>query len=201
MFPLSMFKFLEEKQLIINFILKPFVEAYEIMKGKDCDAMDYDENTMTKRLVWYLKHETSIAQFYQKRTIGIEMRPEEQVTIEETYEPDIKILVWTRLWMEIEAKRFYEKNNWTTSEYLSDDDGIGRFLSGKYSKNEKHGGMIGYVQNGSLHTIIQNIKTGLLKKDCKRCLDLAEIEKCLLSIHHRINNDDIEIYHLFFYFS
>lgn len=187
--------------MIINFILKPLVEAYGIMRGKAYDVVDYDENTLTKRLVWYLKNETSIAKLYQKRTIGIVMRPKEQATIEDTYEPDIKFFVWKMLWMEIEAKRFYKENNWSISEYLSDDDGIGRFLSGRYSKNEKHGGMIGYVQNGNLRTIIQSIKRGLLEKDCEGCHDVAEIEKCLLSIHHRISNDDIEIYHLFFYFS
>jgi len=200
MFPLSTFKFRKGKQVIIDLILKPLVEAYEVMKGRDCDAVNYDENAITKRLVWYLKHETSIAKLYQKRTIAIEMRPKEQATIEETYEPDIKILVWKMLWMEIEAKRFYEKNNWSISEYLS-DDGIGRFLSGRYSKNEKHGGMIGYIQNGNFHTIIQKIKAGLLRRDCKECHDVVEIGECLLSIHNRISSNDIEMYHLFFYFS
>ena len=199
MFPLDKYKTAE--QLILNFVLKPLVEAYDIMKGKDRNVVDYDENTITKKLVWHLKNETSLTEPYQRRSIGIVMRPKEQVTIEDTYEPDIKFLVCERLWMEVEAKRIYEGNKWSTSEYLSDNDGIGRFLFGKYSKSENHGGMIGYVQNGDLQAVIQNIRSGLLKKNCRECLEVTEIDKCLLSIHYRINNEDIELYHLFFYFS
>jgi len=201
MLPFSMYKYREVKQLVFDFVLKPLVEAYEIMKGENLRIVDYDENTITKKLVWYLKNRTSIAGLYQRKTIVIVMRPKEQATIEETYEPDMKFFLGEVLWMEIEAKRFYKGNNWSTSEYLSDNDGVGRFLSGKYSKNETYGGMVGYVQSGNLQDVISSIKSGLMVKNCRQCQDVADVKKCLVSIHYRLNDDDIEIYHLFLYFS
>ncbi len=199
MFPLFRYKFKTKEQLIFNFILNPLVEAYNIGK-QDENMINYDENTITKKLVWYLKNETSISAFCQKRTIAIVMRPKEHITIDDMYEPDIKFIVNTLLWMEIEAKRIYGNINWSTSEYLSEDNGIGRFLSGKYSKDENHGGMIGYIQKGDLQNIIQNIKFGLESLCCKKCEDITEIDNCFFSVHYRTNKDDIEIYHLFFHF-
>jgi len=199
MFPLFRYKFSRKKQLVLNFVLRPLVEAYDIAK-KDNNMVNYDENTITKKLVWYLKKETSLSTFCQKRMIAVEMRPKEHLTIDELCEPDIKFMVGDRLWMEIEAKRIYKKCNWSTSEYLS-KDGIGRFLSGKYSENENHGGMIGYIQKGDLQAVIQGIKSGLKTLSCKGCDNVEGINNCLLSIHYRTNKNDIEIYHLFFYFS
>jgi len=200
-FPLFWYRFQEKEQLIINIVLKPLVEAYKIAK-KDERMISYDENTITRDIVWYLKNNTSISSLYQKRTIAIIMRPKEHITIDEICEPDIKFIINTLLWMEIEAKRIYkEHNNWSTLEYLSEEDGIGRFLSGKYSKNEDHGGMIGYIQKGNLSEIISDIKSGLTNCNCKKYSDIDVMDNSMSSVHSRKNNDDIIIYHLFFYFS
>jgi len=183
----------------MNLILKPLVQSYDMVRT-DENAVNYDENTITRQLVWHLKNQTAISRLYQKRTIVIVMRPKEQATIETLYEPDIKFMISDIVWMEVEAKRIYEKNNWSASEYLSDEDGIGRFLHGKYSKGENQAGMIGYIQNGDLQAIILDIRSGLLKKNCRKCRDVEEVDKCILSIHYRANNEDIELYHLFFHF-
>jgi hypothetical protein len=186
MFPLSIFRYRKDKQVIQNFILKPLVEAYNVMKGRDPNAVNYDENTITKKIVWYLKNDTSIAKLYQRRTIVIVMRPKEQLTIGEIYEPDIKFFSpKKRVVMEIEAKRFYKGNKWSTFDYLNDNEGIGRFLLGKYSKNEEYGGMIGYVQNGNLQKIILNVKLGLLKKHCRNCQVFTRARSHLASFNTR----------------
>jgi hypothetical protein len=127
------------------------------------------------------------------------LRPKEQFTVDDVYEPDIKVIIGN-VWIEIESKRIHEKNKWSVSEYLSKKNGIGKFLWGTYSRND-HGGMIGYIQNGDFHKIVQKIKTGLKKINCKKCENITKIENCVLSVHYRKNKEDIEIYHLFFYFS
>ncbi len=183
------------EQLILDYVLQPLTEAYKRAK-KDEQMVYYDENTMTKKLVWHLKYNTSISYLYRKKAICIEMRPKEQYTIDDVYEPDIKFVLGT-LWMEIESKRIHEKNRWSPSEYLG-SKGVKRFIWG-YS-HENYGGMIGYIQKGDFKKIVRRIKTGLKKVNCKKCEDITNIENCVLSVHYK-NKKNIRIYHLFFYFS
>jgi hypothetical protein len=197
--PSWMYKF-DTEGAILDLVLKPLTESYEIVR-KDDHAVYYEENAITERLVWYLKTQTSISALYQRRSIDIVLRPKEQVAIDEKYEPDIKFNLGHRLFLHIEAKRMYAKQKWSTSEYLSNDDGIGRILSGKYSRHDKHAGMLGYIQNGDFRSIIENVRQGILKTSCKKIQDVTDIDNCALSVHTRIGNDDITIYHLFFYFT
>lgn len=199
MFPFSKFKQSSKEQLILEYVLRPLTEAYEISR-KDEGMIHCDENIITKKLVWHLKHETSVSYAYQRKTVCIEMRPKEQDSIEDIYEPDIKF-IFGDIWIEIESKRIYENNKWSTSEYLSRDRGIGRFLWGVYSHNENYGGMIGYIQKGDFSRIVQRIKIGLREMNCKEYRSIEEIENCIFSIHSRDDRNDIRIYHLFFYFS
>lgn len=187
-----------KERLIFQYVLEPLNEAYEKAR-QDKKMVYYDENTITKILVWHLKYDTSLSYSYRKG-IYIELRPKEQYTIDDIYEPDIKI-TYGDMQMEIESKRIHGKNKWSTSDYLSKDNGIGRFLWGVYSHNERYGGMIGYIQKGDFQKIIKKIKAGLKKINCKKCENITKIENCVLSIHYRDNKEDIRIYHLFFYFS
>jgi hypothetical protein len=200
MFSLNNFKYQTGEQLISNFVLKPLFEAYSKMKNEDKCLANYDENTITKKIVWHLKYETSLAYFCERRLVAVVMRPMEQETISQVYEPDIKVFIWNYLWFEIEAKRMYEGNGWTTSEYIG-NDGLGRFISNRYSKDEKYASMIGYIQNGDLVKIIQSIKNEIVNKNFKKWLDFNGIENCILSLHYRSDNDDIEMFHVFFHFS
>ncbi|KYK38312.1 MAG: hypothetical protein AYK18_07580 [Theionarchaea archaeon DG-70] len=195
MLPLE-FRLQSTEQLILDYILQPLTEAYKRAK-KDTLIVYYNENTITRKLVWHLKHDTSISYLYRKKVICIEMRPKEQHAIDDVYEPDIKFVLGT-LWMEIESKRIYERNRWSPSEYLG-SKGVRRFIVGAYSR-ENHGGMIGYIQKGDFKKIVRKIKMGLKKMNCKTCEDIIQIENCVLSVHHS-NRKNIRIYHLFFYFS
>ena len=200
MFEISrVFRKESESQIIYEKILKPLCEAYERAK-KDERMVLYDENTITRRLVWHLRHSVSLCYSYRKKTICIEMRPQELYAEDYIYKPDIKIMVGD-LWMEIESKRIHKGNHWSVAEYLNRERGVGRFVWGVYSHNENHGGMIGYIQKGDFYSIIQKIRTGLEKMNCKKCEDIREIKNCILSIHIRSGKEDIKIYHLFFYFS
>lgn len=198
--PFWMYRFASPQQVIVDLILQPLVESYNVV-SKDFNALNYEENLITEKLVWFLKKQSSISTLYQKRTMDVILRPKEQVTIDTKSEPDIKFIIGSILWLQIEAKRIYEKQNWSSAEYLSDGSGIGRFLSGMYSKDEEYGAMLGYVQGGNFQEIIKNIKDKLSDKDFKEYKDTPQIENCLVSVHRRFQNSDITIYHLFFYFS
>ncbi|MBU7029903.1 MAG: hypothetical protein HXS48_23410 [Theionarchaea archaeon] len=188
-----------EEEAILNLVLKPLVEAYNIVK-EGRDMVIKNENSITNDLVKCLKNETSISFLYQNRVIYIAMRPEEHDTTGGVYEPDIKFVVHDIVWVEIEAKRIYKENDWSISKYFDKSDGIGRFLY-KYSQNEDYGGMIAYIQNGNFQGIIERIRFKLLESSYKECEAVDGIENSSLSFHHRTNRNDIKIYHLFFYFS
>lgn len=195
MLPLA-FRLKSTEQLIQEYVLQPLTEAYRRAR-RDTKMVSSNENMITKKLVWHLKHETSISHLYQKKVICIEMRPKEQYTIDGVCEPDVKFVLGT-VWIKIESKRLYDKNRWSPSEYLG-RKGVKRFIWGEYSQGD-HGGMIGYIQNGNFTEIVHRIKMGLQKIACTTCEDITSIENCALSVHYR-NGENIRIYHLFFYFS
>ncbi len=200
MFPLLHYNFENKEQLIFELILKPLIEAYNIVKFDKKIVID-KEPVITDKLVRCLKNKTSISEIYRRRSIYIVMGPKEQ-NVNGIYEPDIKFIVGSIIWMEIEAKRIYEENNnWSISKYFNKEIGIGRFLYEIYSQNEDHGGMIGYIQNGNFQNITQKIKSKLVELSYKECENIEGIENSLLSFHHRSNKGDIKLYHLFFYFS
>ena len=188
-----------EEEAVLNLVLKPLVEAYNMVK-RGRDMVTKNENSITNDLVKCLKNETSISFLYQNRVIYIAMRPKEHDTAGGVYEPDIKVVVHDIVWVEIEAKRIYKKNNWSISKYFDKNDGIGRFQY-TYSQSENYGGMIAYIQNGNFQDIIERIRFKLLELSYRECEAIDGIENCLLSFHHRANRNDIKIYHLFFYFS
>ncbi len=199
-FPTWMYRFSSNERMIMDWILKPLVESYEIVRKDKTTAVNR-ENEITEKIVWHLKNNTAISNLYQKRSIDVLLRPKEQVKIDEKYEPDIKFVLGTRIWFNVEAKRIYEKERWSPSGYVSEEDGIGRFLNGKYSRMEKEGGMLGYIQRGNLSSIIQEIKERINGIQCEYSEELTEVSNCYLSIHVREGNTPIKIYHLFFYFS
>jgi hypothetical protein len=187
-----------EEEAVLNLVLKPLVEAYNIVK-QDKEMVIKNENSITNDLVKCLKNETSISFLYQNRVIYIAMRPQEHAA-GGVYEPDIKVVVHDIVWVEIEAKRIYKKNNWSISQYFDKNDGIGRFVH-TYSQSENYGGMIAYIQNGNFQDIIERIRLKLLELSCGECEALDGIENCLSSFHYRANRNDIKMYHLFFHFS
>lgn len=199
-FPTWMYRFSSNERMIIDWILKPLVESYDIVK-KDKTAINNSENEITEKLVWNLKNNTQISFLYQKRSIDVILRPKEQVKIDEKYEPDIKFILGTRIWLHVETKRIYKNGNWSTSEYVSKEDGIGRFLSGKYSRNDKESGMLGYIQGGNFSSIIQDLKSRIDSIDCESSGEITEVNNCYLSTHRRQENSSIRIYHLFLHFS
>ena len=62
----------------------------------------------------------------------------------------------------VEAKRLYRSDS--VSQYL-EDEGIGAFIVEEYAKDDDCGGMIGYVQTGSLETWTAKIQTRLQQLD------------------------------------
>ena len=163
LFSLLRYRFAHIDDVIYNLILIPLNEAYNRAIEKENNLVILDEDKITNKIVWYLKNATSISELIKKRTIYIIMRPQEHMTQSKLYEPDIKFLISDIVWLEIEAKRLYDNNNWSSSEYLNDKNGLGRFINNVYSKNENNAGRIGYIQKGNITEIVNDISEKIIK--------------------------------------
>lgn len=92
-----------------------------------------------------------------------------------------------------EAKRLYRSAS--VGEYLG-SDGLGMFLTGTYAADEDEGGMLGYVQAGSIAEWQERIAAGFQKGEQELALcagthfgtvnDGLEFETISLSCHNRV---------------
>lgn len=136
--------------------------------------------------------------------------PDEK-TGEETGRVDIRFLHGYRedVYFAFECKRLnidypsgFQSN---AGEYVG-DDGMMCFITGKYGKGLKSGGMIGYVMDGKVPKAIQAVQQAILKKGktlrlrgrtgVGPCSPLPGV-KSAKETHHSLPNRDFEIYHLF----
>lgn len=173
-------------------ILQPLIEAYELIKGDITPGTH--ENKITWKLVFNVKHKSSIAkEVYEKHTIDVSCRPKEASDEDTPNESDMKFFIAHTCVMLIEAKRIYEHG--TVSDYCG-KKGVGRFLSGYYSSEEDNGGMIAYIQKGRIGDVRMNIITKLNEHNCKEIKENIGVDNTFVSIHKRVSNEEIKIYHL-----
>jgi hypothetical protein len=106
--------------------------------------------------------------------------------------------------LQFEAKRLYD--NGPAHRYLG-EEGLGRFLSGKYAREHKEAGMLGYVQTDDEQTWADCIQALLEKKPQKYALRkdgawhkhavIDDLEHTYLTRHDRTNPlKPIAIYHI-----
>jgi hypothetical protein len=195
--------------------------AYESLKPGDYQHAEEDD--ITGDLCKHMKHltETEPSEKWMSRFSIHDQDPSNDVASAKTGKPrkgkrrpkiDVRLVSKQRLpnqcyW--IEAKRFY--NSSSVSKYVN-DQGIGAFICGEYAKDEKFGGMVGYIQSDSLQTWLPKIETKLRKsksKSVKRTKDGKALEPitfkrgprvCFKSIHQRESGREITLVHVMFQF-
>jgi hypothetical protein len=108
-----------------------------------------------------------------------------------------------------EAKRLYRSGS--VSEYLG-SEGLGMFLTGAYASNEDEGGLIGYVQAGSISEWLDRIDAGFQKheRDLALCAGTSfsavdagrDLRTVSVSCHERITVcRRIHIFHILLLFA
>ncbi len=81
-----------KEEAIKVWILQPLIEAYELIKGDI--TLDTYENKITWKLVFNVKHKSSIAkEVYEKHTIDVSCRPKEAFDEDTPNEPDMKFFI------------------------------------------------------------------------------------------------------------
>ena len=194
-FALDKLGFKTKEDLYENLYLRAFIDSYRrigkasILEEKIRDRFVYDlewKNPLTKDLI-------------QQQVLILTWERWLNVSEEEKSRADISFSI-SGFEFIIECKRL----KYADSRYL--DYGVKRFVELKYAKNDTHGGMIGFVIDGDIKKIVNNLKPkvkdfhlspgfeNLLKKSC------VTWEHSFQSRHDRNDNSRIHLYHLFFDF-
>lgn len=187
------FNFDNKPDFIKRFIFNPLFEAYNHLKLIEV-IKNSDEVKINRKMYKYIRDISTISKEVQKNIIIVRYKPKDVVGDEE-HEPDLEFALPNCFRIFFEAKRIYKSDSY--SKYCG-EDGLGRFLSGYYSSEDIDGGMIAYVQIGNILEAQEKIIRKVQKIDCISLNRNIGIDYSFLSIHKRISNINIKIYHIFF---
>ena len=103
-----------------------------------------------------------------------------------------------------ECKLLAEGDNRLCKEYI--DNGLCRYLQGKYCAGGSAGSMIGYINSGSIIAVVQNVKIRVDKEKALRPMTLASaiyaFKEHYVSMHEREKGlSSFIVHHLFLYFA
>lgn len=103
-----------------------------------------------------------------------------------------------------ECKLLTEGDKRLYNEYV--ENGLCRFLSGKYSAYSSTGSLVGYVKFGNLSKIIQEVKARVNAERILKVMDLAspigDFKEHYVSVHSReMELPSFLVHHLFFSFA
>ena len=117
---------------------------------------------------------------------------------------DIKIdIAGSRKYFAFECKRLDDKTGRSSLQQAYIDEGLHRFIIGKYAKEEIFGGMIGFIVAGKISVIVQAMKKKVKNYHFLGKYELLDTlcDNCTTSFqskHKRKNSlSNIHIYHLF----
>lgn len=180
-------------EFIKRFIFNPLFEAYNHLKLIEV-IKNSNEIKINREIYKYIRDSSSVSKEIQKHIIFVSYKPKEVVGDEE-HEPDLQFALPNCFRIFFEAKRIYKPDSY--SKYCG-EGGLGRFLSGYYSSEDIDGGMIAYVQIGNVLEVQEKIIGMVQKIDCISLNRNIGIDSMFLSVHKRLSNNNIKIYHIFF---
>lgn len=180
-------------EFINRFIFNPLFEAYNHLKLIEV-IKNSDEVKINREMYKYIRNFSSISNEVKKHIIFVNYKPKEVVGDEE-HEPDLEFALPNCFRIFFEAKRIYRPDSY--SKYCG-DGGLGRFLSGYYSCEDIDGGMIAYVQIGNILEAQKKIIGMVQKTDFISLNKNIGIDSMFVSVHKRLSNNNIKIYHIFF---
>ncbi len=190
------FNIKNKPEFIKRFIFTPLFEAYNHLKLIEV-IKNSNEIKINRETYKYIRDSSSISKEIQKHIIFVSYKPKEVVGDEE-HEPDLQFVLPNCFRIFFEAKRIYNSDSY--SKYCG-ENGLGRFLSGYYSSDDIDGGMIAYVQIGNVLEVQEKIIRMIQKIDCISLNRNIGTDSTFLSVHKRLSNNNIKIYHIFFDFT
>lgn len=183
--------------------------GYKDLYATGMVGADTDEDTIT--VEWYLKVYNRWTSENRASQVNVNLIPTNQypdVTVKKKRGKAPTIDFCFRAWNRdegyfgAECKRLKSNNAKLLQEYV--DNGLMRFVNGKYSLMCSESAMIGYIQEGTIKDIVDKLKVLLatntrLEEQLLR--EVREENPQYKSAHNRkIDNQTITVHHLFFDF-
>ncbi len=204
-------KYASHKEVIEALYLIAFINAFDRVKAIEGIAT-LSENEIRDKFQYDFEHHNSvITEYLENQTITFDS--ESQIIEEhEKYRTDIKLFcAWYRKQFVIECKllRFasqvYIQGKYNKSKEKYEVNGIERYITLTYAKDDEYAGMMGFIIQGNPEKIVKKLshkvksfhpsnEMELLKQEC------ADWKLSFQSKHIRVNDKAIHLYHLFFDF-
>lgn len=188
-------------------LIELMCEAYFDLIGSDFVKADTPENDITEE--WYVK----IVLKYQKRphlaVVSVHQKADPTTGRKGKLSPTIDFCFrdqfFPQSYFGSECKLMDEGNSRHLTEYVN-ENGIGRFLDGRYSSNCSAGAMVGYVRVGDPVMVANGVAKRILTLPGRPKMIKAEPVKACQDIydssHERSSGiSPFKIFHLFFAFS
>jgi len=206
-------KYASHKEVIEALYLKAFVSAFDRVKVIE-DIATLSENKIRDKFQYDFEHHNPvITEYLENRTITFDS--ESQIIEEhETYRTDIKLFCACHLkQFVIECKRLdsarqvYIEGGYNKTKEEYEVNGIERYITLTYAKDDEYAGMMGFIIQGNPENIVKKLShkvksfhpsdemEQLLKQEC------ADWKLSFQSKHIRVNDKAIHLYHLFFDFA
>jgi len=205
-------KYSSHKEVIEKLYLKAFINAFERIKHIE-GISTFSENTIRDKFQYDFEHSNPlITKYISNQTITFNSESQ-IIEKQEKYRTDIKLFcAWYREHFVIECKllrsasQVYIKGRYNKVEEKYEVNGIERFITLTYSKNDDYAGMLGFIIKGNSGRIVNSLKHKV--KDFRPSDEIDQFidQKCVewelsfQSTHIRINKTKIHLYHLFFDF-
>ncbi len=205
----------------VQVVLEVTVQAYCNLRESKVAERNWEENVFTLNLIQDhlrpLAYERSIIAIMRPKVHTDAMKSGKQKTIE-AKEIDLQLFgTWEReyhkrhfVWesKRVGDKRFNSSYNNLNSEYVN--EAMYRFIQGDYANNLSDAGVLGYVLDGEVATIVDDINQsmGRIQKNpalpTSNNLNLApplhEFGDIYRSTHTRTDSTAIQLHHLFLTF-
>lgn len=192
------FKNVKKKDIYENIYLLAIIESY-----KNINKTSGLENEMRDRIVWDLqKNNPLTSKLFDDGILDIIIERYYILSPTEKRRADI-CFHWSNFGrFDIECKLLFQQPS-RNKLYL--EDGLIRFIELKYSKNNEYAAMIGFVVSGNISKIFEEtVKSTIVFHPVINFIFNHDIllnwEYSFISNHLRINDKEIQIYHLLFNF-
>lgn len=111
---------------------------------------------------------------------------------------------WTKeTYFGFECKMLAQGNNTLCDKYI--DNGLNRYLDGRYCSKGSASSMVGYVKCGDLSIIVHEIKTRVdqvkIIDNMSKSDSIGSFDQHYTSSHYRLDGSKLGMHHLFFHFN
>lgn len=198
-------KILGQRGLIT--LIELMCEAYFDLLGSDFVKHNTPENDITEE--WYVKIILKYRKIPDLAVVPIHQKEDPTTGKKGKLSPTIDFCFrdqfFSQSYFGAECKVMDEGNSRHITEYVN-ENGIGRFLDGRYASNCSAGAMIGYVRVGNPVTVANGVASRILTLPGRPKMLKAEPVKAFQdiydSLHERFRGiSPFKIFHLFFAFS